>query len=99
MPARTFDESREDEIIQMIEEHWKHRLCVGSSTDASRATMDKVSEFLYLGTSGPRAGLMVAPRLTARVVEKEKGQAKIDKRRREGREEKEKAAQLHGKRK
>lgn len=46
MPARTFDESREDEIIQMIEDHQKHRLEVDPMRELEEALMDRTTASL-----------------------------------------------------
>lgn len=46
MPARTFDESREDEIIGMIEQHQKHRLEVDPMRELEEALMDRTTASL-----------------------------------------------------
>lgn len=46
MPARTFDESREDEIIQMIEEHQRHRLEIDPMRELEEALMDRTTASL-----------------------------------------------------
>ena len=74
--------------IQMIEEHHRHRLQSGGFGGG----IDDEEEHLYYGTSTKRTGLMMAPELRDFVAEKDKTRAKIDKWRREAREERSLAA-------
>jgi hypothetical protein len=46
MPARTFDESREDEIIAMIEEHQRQRLEIDPIRELEEALMDRTTASL-----------------------------------------------------
>jgi len=46
LPARTFDESREDEIIELIEQHQRRRLEIDPMRELEEALMDRTTASL-----------------------------------------------------
>lgn len=46
LPARTFDESREDEIIRLIEAHQRERLQIDPMRELEEALMDRTTASL-----------------------------------------------------